>query len=123
MFAGGSCANDNARIRQNTSLDPTTGPEGPDAVQLGYAAACADGASCSGNLTIQALDAPINSYCEFANRVLLSAGIPRSRVMCHTGFGPNNGGEQHTVKPHTLARCMGLCVLMMCLCWGLHIYI
>ena len=30
-------------------------------------------------------------------------------------------GNNHTAKTHTLARCMELCVLMMC--WGLYIHL
>ena len=77
----------NALVGKNVSNDPHCGPT--CAAQLGYAAVCAAGGVCSGNITVPQLDATINSYCDFANGLLLGAGIPRSRVMCHTSFGKN----------------------------------
>ena len=70
----------NAPIGQNVSDDPHCGPK--CASQLGYAAACTAGGPCSGELTLDQLDATISSYCDFANQLVLGAGIPRSRVMC-----------------------------------------
>ena len=34
-----------------------------------------------------------------ANKLVLAAGIPRSRVMCHTGFGTNPRGPPPPGKP------------------------
>ena len=78
----------NDRIGKNASNDPTGGPS-KGCAQLGYAASCATDGQCSGNLSLSQLDAPIHSYCDFANQLLLGVGIPRSRVMCHTGFKTN----------------------------------
>ena len=77
----------NGLIGNNASEDPKCGPS--CAAQLGYAAACTAGGGCSGELTLLQLDATINSYCDFANELVLGTGIPRSRVMCHTGFNVN----------------------------------
>ena len=82
--------NGNDLIEKNASNDPKSGAKGPDVAQLGYAAVCVSGGACSGTLTVPQLDAAINSFCDFANGILLGAGIPRSRIMCHTGFGDNH---------------------------------
>jgi hypothetical protein len=87
--------NGNDLIDKNVSDDPKCGPS--CAAQLGYAAVCVSGGACSGNLTIPQLDATINSFCEFANGVLVGVGIPRSRIMCHTGFGTNHRGKGHPI--------------------------
>lgn len=68
---------------KNTSHDPVLGPSG--GMQLGYAAACTAGAQCSGDITVAQIDKTINDYCAFSNALVTGAGIPRSRVMCHTG--------------------------------------
>jgi hypothetical protein len=87
--------NGNALIKQNVSNDPKCGPK--CGAQLGFAATCTVGA-CTGELTLAQLDATINSYCDFANQLLLGAGIPRSRTMCHTGFGTNPRATVHRGK-------------------------
>ena len=73
----------------NASLDPQCGAH--CGKQLGYAAICGMGKCGNGtiNVTVPQLDETINAFCEFANAVLINAGIPRSRIMCHTGFGTN----------------------------------
>ena len=81
----------------NASMDPRCGVM--CGMQLGYAAVCAMGRCGSGktNITVPQLDATTNSFCEFANAVLINAGIPRSRTMCHTGFGTNARGAGNLV--------------------------
>ena len=77
---------------RNPARDPTGGPGGA-ALQLGYAAVCggggAGGPGCSGapgdGLSTAQLDAVVASFAGFAAQVLLDAGVPRSRVMVHTG--------------------------------------
>lgn len=86
-YAGG-----NALAPKNPAKDPTGGPGG-SAVQLGYAAVCGSAGNgvpgCSGkpgdHLSVAQLDAVVSSFAAFAAQVLLDAGIPRSRVMVHTG--------------------------------------
>jgi hypothetical protein len=63
--------------------DPTAGPAA--SAQLGYAAVCASGAACGAPITVAALDAAVASFVAFAAGVLADAGIPRSRIMAHTG--------------------------------------
>jgi hypothetical protein len=87
-------SNGNALAPNDPKDDPSGGPGGA-AVQLGYAAVCgASGGSggvpgCSGapgdGLSVAQLDAVVSSFAAFAAQVLLDAGIPRSRVMVHTG--------------------------------------
>ena len=85
-------ANGNALAPKSPAKDPTGGPGG-SAVQLGYAAVCGSAGSgvpgCSGkpgdHLSVAQLDAVVSSFAAFAAQVLLDAGIPRSRVMVHTG--------------------------------------
>ena len=84
--------NGNALASQSPKRDPTGGP-GASALQLGYAAVCGGGggggAGCSGApgdaLTSAQLDAVVSSFAGFAAQVLLDAGVPRSRVIVHTG--------------------------------------
>ena len=78
----------NALAPQPASRDPTGGPA--RAAQLGYAAVCGGGRGgpgCSAGdpLTVAQLDAVVQSFGAFAAGVLSDAGIPRSRVMLHTG--------------------------------------
>jgi hypothetical protein len=85
-------ANGNVLAPESPANDPTGGPGGA-AVQLGYAAVCGSAGSgvpgCSGkpgdHLSVAQLDAVVSSFAAFAAQVLLDAGIPRSRVMVHTG--------------------------------------
>jgi hypothetical protein len=68
------------------SKDPQTGPAG--SAQIGYAALCSmsgEGGECGGAMTTAALDAVVASFVAFAAGVLADAGIPRSRIMSHTG--------------------------------------
>ena len=82
----------NALAKQSPTLDPAGGPGGK-AVQLGFAAVCgggAGGSGCSGGpggnaLTTAQLDAVVSSFATAAAQLLLDAGIPRSRVIVHTG--------------------------------------
>ena len=86
--------NGNALAPHNPKRDPVGGPGGA-AVQLGFNAVCgADGINsgvpgCSGapgdSLSTAQLDAVVSSFAAFASQLLLDAGIPRSRVMVHTG--------------------------------------
>lgn len=82
---------------KNTSHDPQLGPSG--GMQLGYAAACIGGAQCSGDITVAQIDKTINDYCTFSNALVTGAGIPRSRVMCHTGTRWNGATQQPTPPP------------------------
>ena len=91
--------NGNALAGQPPANDPTGGPGA--ALQLGYAAVCgalgaaaaaatpgcawAPGARAPPPLSPLQLDAVVSSYLSFAARVLLDAGLPRSKLMVHTG--------------------------------------
>lgn len=70
--------------------DPTGGPGA--AMQLGYAAVCGAGVGgpgCSGapgdGVGVAQLDAVVASLAGFLAQALLDAGLPRSRLMVHTG--------------------------------------
>ena len=63
--------------------DPMTGVAG--SVQLGYAALCTSQVLCNGTITTAQLDLIISTFITFAGQVLIDAGIPRSRIMSHTG--------------------------------------
>ena len=79
----------NALIPSDPKNDPTGGPQ--RSLQLGYAALCGPGgpggAICKGEgkITTSQLDGIVSSFATFAAGLLLDAGIPRSRVMVHTG--------------------------------------
>lgn len=68
--------------------DPAHDPTGglPNTTQLGYAAICTSGLACNGTITTAQLDTIVSSLITFTGQVLLDAGIPRSRIMSHTGF-------------------------------------
>jgi len=84
---------------QPPASDPQGGPGA--SLQLGYAAVCgalgaaaaaatpgcawAPGAPAPPPLSTPQLDAVVGSYLSFAARVLLDAGLPRSKVLVHTG--------------------------------------
>ena len=78
----------NALIPQNSTNDPQGGPA--NTMQLGYAAVCGAGAGgpgCSPGdaLSVAQLDAVVSSLAGFLAQGLLDAGLPRSRLMVHTG--------------------------------------
>jgi hypothetical protein len=81
--------NGNALAPAPPSADPLGGPGA--ALQLGYAAVCTSsgGAPCAPGsrlpLTPSQLDAVVSSFLSFSAGVLLDAGLPRSRLMVHTG--------------------------------------
>jgi hypothetical protein len=87
---------------KNTSRDPVLGPSG--GMQLGYAAVCSAGAECAGELTVAQIDRTVNDYCAFSNALVAGAGIPRSRVMCHTGTRWNGASQQPAPPPPPDAR-------------------
>ena len=80
-------ADGNSFLPQPPSGDPTAGIA--SSVQLGYAAVCGGGSggSCASGAALSSaqLDAVVSSYAAFAAAVLADAGIPRSRIMVHTG--------------------------------------
>jgi hypothetical protein len=88
--------NGNALIHSDPKNDPTDGPQ--KSMQLGYAAICGPGGPggdvCNGGgekkLTTAQLDGIVSSFATFAAGLLIDAGIPRSRVMVHTGSFFNN---------------------------------
>jgi len=72
--------------------DPTGGPAA--AAQTGFAAVCGGGGggatasgACDGTAPLSSadLDAAVASFAAFAAGVLADAGLPRSRIMVHTG--------------------------------------
>ena len=82
--------NGNALAPQPPAGDPQGGPAGT--MQLGYSAVCGAGAGgpgCSGApgdaLSVAQLDAVVSSLANFLAQSLLDAGLPRSRLMVHTG--------------------------------------
>lgn len=87
--------NGNSLIPLDPKNDPTDGPQ--KALQLGYAALCGPGGSGGGDIcqeggkiTVAHLDSIVTSFATFAAGVLIDAGIPRSRVVVHTGSFFNN---------------------------------
>lgn len=81
--------------------DPKTGPKGT--MQLGYAALCTAGKQCKGTITDAALDGVVSDYISFAAGVLADAGIPRSRIMSHTGAAWGGRGPDPTIAWNTAA--------------------
>ena len=92
--------NGNALASQPPSADPKGGPGA--AMQLGYAAVCggldsataaatpgcgawAPGQPAPPPLSTPQLDQVVASYLSFASSILLDAGLPRSKVLVHTG--------------------------------------
>ena len=68
----------------NKTNDPVSGLK--NSIQVGYAAICTSTPKrCSGRVTSTALDAVVNDFIIFAAGVLTRAGIPRTRLMSHTG--------------------------------------
>jgi hypothetical protein len=83
------------------ALDPTTGPKGT--LQLGYAALCTAGKQCEGNITDAALDGVVSDFIRFAAGVLAGAGVPRSRLMSHTGAAWGGHGPDPALAWNTAA--------------------